>query len=318
MSISVSSPLRGRFVSSGSPQPLSIPGYTDIMLYNITNITANAAASVWWAKWTQGMPSGSALVGTSNVGPTDVLERYISSDGFSPIDTSVGLPGPAQIGTAISQAAAASVAMAGHTFRNGDIVRITNSTGMFQIDGMDFTVGNVVAGVSFDLINMDTSAFAAPATAVVGRYITNEPYFYPRRRFITKISQAANARVTMSVTHGLTVGQKVRMVVPSTFGMFQMNSILATIVAVGNADSAGSTNTIDLDVDSTAFGAFAFPASFANYFGQFAQVVPVGDAASTFDGATVNTAIRGLLVGSSVVGVAGDVIEWVAQRAVTI
>jgi hypothetical protein len=100
--------------------------------------------------------------------------------------------------------------------------------------------------------------------------------------------------------------------------MFQMNGLLATIVAVGNADAAGATNTIDLDVDSSAFGAFAFPASFANYFGQFAQVTPVGDAASTLAGATVNTAIQGLLVGSSVVGVAGDVIEWVAQRAVTI
>jgi hypothetical protein len=108
------------------------------------------------------------------------------------------------------------------------------------------------------------------------------------------------------------------MVVPSTFGMFQMNNLIGTIVATGLADAAGSTNTVDLDIDSSAFSAFAFPASFANYFGQFAQVTPIADAASTLAGATVNTAIKGLLVGTSVVGVAGDVIEWVSNRAVTI
>lgn len=318
MSITVSSPLRGRFVSSGAPQPLSLPGFTDIRIFNTTNISANAAVSVWWAYWTQGLPSGSALVGTSDAGPTDVLETFIATNGFTPIDTSIGTPGPVQLGTAISQAAAAGVTMAGHTFRNGDIAQVSNSTGMFQIAGMDFTVGNVVAGVSFDLLNMDTSAFAFPATAVTARFIANQPYFYPRRRFATKISQAPNARVTMSVTHGLTVGQKVRMGVPTSFGMFQMNGLIGTIVATGIADAAGSTNTIDLDIDSSAFSAFAFPASFANYFGQFAEVVPMADAAFTLVGATVNTAIRGVLVGSSVVGVAGDVIEWVANRAVTI
>lgn len=318
MSITVSAPLRGRFVSTGAPQQLSLPGYTDFNLYNITNISANAATSVWWAKWTQGMPQNSALVGISDGGPTDVLETFVPVNGFISIDTSIGTPGPLQVGTVVSQAASAVVTMAGHTFQNGDIVQLSNVTGMFQIASMDFTVGNVVGGASFDLINMDTAAFAAPATAVSARFIANQPYFYPRRRFATKISQAVNARVTMSVTHGLTVGQKVRMAVPASFGMSQITGQIGTILAIGNADAAGSTNTIDLDIDSSAFTAFAFPASFANYFGQFAEVTPIADAASTLAGSTINTAIRGILVGTVVVGVAGDVIEWVAQRAVTI
>lgn len=318
MSFSTSSILAGSFVSTGAPKLLSIPGCTGITVYDMTNINANAASVYWWAKWSLGMSAGSAILGTSNVGPTDVLETFTATGGVTLVDTSSSALGPLQTGTVVSQAAAAVVTMAGHTFLDGDVVRITNTTGMFQIAGMDFTIGGVVAGVSFNLINMDTSAFAAAATAVSARLVPFEPYFYPRRRFITKISQAVNARVTMSVTDGYTVGQKIRMVVPASFGMFQMNGLVGTIVAVGNADAAGSTNTIDIDVDSTAFTAFAFPASFANYFGNFAEATPIADATQTLAGATLNTALIGVRLGTSVVGTAGDLIQWRAERALIV
>lgn len=325
MSLSTSSILAGSFVSTGAPQILSIPGVTHFTAYDMTNINANAALAYWWANWNIGMATGSAIVGTSNAGLTDVLETFVATNGISPVNTSDASLGPAQLaagGNGITQAAAAVVTLTGHTFLNGDVVRLVNSTGMFQIAGMDFTISGVIPGVSFVLSNMDTAGFAAPAVFVAGaaiaRLVPFDPYFYPRRRFATKISQALTARVTMSVTHGLTVGQKVRMIVPAQFGMTQMNGLIGTIVAVGNADAAGSTNTIDLDVNSSAFTAFAFPASFVNYFGNFAEVVPIADATFTLAGSTVNTAVVGVRLGTSVVGTAGDIIQWRAERALIV
>jgi len=318
MSFSTSSILRGSFTSTGAPFTLSVPGVTNFGLYNISNISANAPNAVWWANWNFGMPQGSALVGTSNGGPTDVLETFSAANGVALVDSSVQALGPAQAATAVSQAAAAVVTSAGHTFLNGDVVRLVGTTGMFQIASMDFTVGGVVAGVSYELSNMDTSGFAAPATAGSARLVPFDPIYYPRRRLVTKISQAAVARVTLAVTHGFTVGQKVRMVVPVGFGMPQMNGILASITAVGNADAAGSTNTIDLAVNSAAFAAFAFPGSFASYFGQFAQVVPVGDDTPTLAGATNNQALIGVRLGTAIVGAAGNLIQWHAERGLTV
>jgi hypothetical protein len=319
MSLSTSSILTGSYVSDGLPRIISVPGCTHFTTFDVTNINANAASVLWWANWNVGMSPDSAILGTSNVGPTDVLETFTATNGFLLVDTSSGALGPLQgPAGAVSQAPAAVVALAGHTFKNGDVVRITNTTGMFQIAGMDFTVDNVVAGVSFQLRDMDTSGFAAPATAVSARLVPFEPYFYPRRRFATKISQAAQARITMSVTHGLTVGQEVRLNIPASFGMTQMNGLVGIITAVGLADSAGSTNTIDVNIDSTAFSAFAFPASFVNYFGQFAEVVPMADNTPTLAGATINTAVIGMRLGSSVVGAAGHIINWRAERGLVV
>src|SRR3990170_4927852 len=120
MSFSTSSILRGSFTSTGAPFTLSVPGVTNFGLYNISNISANAPNAVWWANWNFGMPQGSALVGTSNGGPTDVLETFSAANGVALVDSSVQALGPAQAATAVSQAAAAVVTSAGHTFLNGD------------------------------------------------------------------------------------------------------------------------------------------------------------------------------------------------------
>lgn len=128
------------------------------------------------------------------------------------------------------------------------------------------------------------------------------------------MSNAPIMRVTMSVTSGYAVGEQVRLLVPPNFGMTQANGLLVSIVAVGNADSAGSTNTIDVAVNSTAFSPFAFPASFANYFSNFAEVVPVGDNSSTLAGSTLNSASFLLTLGTGVIGALGDQMELEIER----
>lgn len=317
MSLSTSSLLSRQIVSTGAATTISLPfAPTGVKVYDITKINANAGNNYRWAWWQSGMTNGYAVIGTSNAGNTDVLETIVASNGISIVDTSQANLGAAFVGTAVSQAAVASVTMIAHPFVTGDIVQLTNTTGMLQIAGADFSITKTGAN-TFTLDNLDTQAangFAAPATAVTARKMGNQPYFYPRRRFITKMSQATNMLVTMSVTHGYQVNQKVRLVVPAEFGMTQANGLLATITAVGVADSSGSTNTISLDVNSSAFSAFAWPASFVGYFGQFAEVVPVGDNTPVLTGATLNTASFLVTLGTSVVGSNLDVLKVQFER----
>lgn len=322
MSFSTSSLLSRQIVSTGASTTIGLPfAPTGVRVYDITKINANVGSSYRWAWWKSAMTAGSAVIGTSNAGNTDVLETIVAGTGISVVDTSQpnlgAIVGPA--GT-ISQAAVAVVTQAAHPFVTGDIVQLTNTTGMLQIAGADFSITKTGAN-TYTLDNLDTQAgngFAAAATAVTARKVGNQPYYYPRRRFITKMSKAVNMLVTMSTVHGYQVNQKIRLVVPASFGMTQANGILATITAIGVADTSGATNTISLDVDSTAFSTFAWPASFVNYFGQFAEVVPVGDNTPTLSGATLNTASFLVTLGTSVVGASLDVLAVDFERATLI
>jgi len=156
--------------------------------------------------------------------------------------------------------------------------------------------------------------------------IKYDPIFYPRRRFITKITQASLAVVTMCVTHGYKVGQLVRMVVPDAFGMTQMNGLQATVVAVNTTTTSG--NTITLDIDSSAFSAFAFPVT-ADVPFSYAEVVPMGEdtayalsqGVDILSDATVNTAEIGIILSAGDLAPAGnadDVIFWTAGSSFSI
>jgi hypothetical protein len=138
--------------------------------------------------------------------------------------------------------------------------------------------------------------------------------------------------VTLSVTHGYTVGQQISFVIPTVtalaFGMTELDGTEATIVAIGQADVNGFTNTITVDVDTTGFTAFAFPLTTDPGFTP-AQVIPVGENTATalnygqniLADATVNTGNIGiqLMAGAaSPAGSQGDVIYWVAGKSVNV
>jgi hypothetical protein len=170
------------------------------------------------------------------------------------------------------------------------------------------------------------SQLALAGTTGSWMLIKYDPIFYPRRRFITKITQASLAVVTLSVTHGYKVGQLVRMVVPDAFGMTQMNGLQATIVAVNTTTTSG--NTITLDIDSSSFSAFAFPVT-ADVPFTYAEVVPMGEdtsyalsqGADILSDATENTAEIGLLLEAGTLAPAGsasDVIFWTAGSSFSV
>jgi hypothetical protein len=160
----------------------------------------------------------------------------------------------------------------------------------------------------------------AAGTTGSWRKINFQPQFYPRHRSISSISVASNAVIVMTVTHGYTVGQKVRLRVPQAYGMVEADGKLVTITAVNT-----TTNSITVDLDTSAFTPFAFPLSAAVPFSQ-ALVIPVGEAASEpyanlLDDATKNVSFIGMSLAAGVdspAGSANDVIYWVAGKSFSV
>ena len=189
---------------------------------------------------------------------------------------------------------------------------------LMEIAGWDFTIGSLIANTSFELAFLDSSGFAAAATAGSIRRVPFDPRYYPRNRRITAISTATSAVITLSVTHGFTAGQAIRIKVPSDFGMIEIDELLGNITAVSTAN-----NTITVDIDSSAFTAFAFPSSATAAAGVEApQVIPVGETAdgtfaNSLEGATDNRAFRGVQVGT-LVQTSGVFYQWIARRGLEI
>lgn len=318
---------QGKFTSDGTAKDLNIRSDVDWMtVYNYTQAATQATPGVGVQYyWQRGMATDTGIEYVKADGADTLTMVTLSSGGFSLLDTTSQTPGAEVTGTTITKAAPPVCTATSHGYITGDIVRIYSSDEMDQMNGLEFSVTRTGAN-TFTLTNMDTntSNFTQSA-AFKARRITNNPIFYPRNRVITDISVASSAIVTMAVTHGLTAGQKVRLAVPSAFGMVEMDGLQATVTAIGAADANGYTNTITLDIDSAAFTAFAWPAASAAPL-SFAQVIPIGEAATgtyanNLDDATDNQAIIGMRLEAgtnSPAGATSDVIYWVAGKSLVV
>lgn len=312
----------GTFVSDGTAVTLNVP--TDVQEFDLINLSSvgsvAATTPVMWAKWMQGMDNGEALYVQKTNGAA-TLQAWTSTltGGMTRIADSGDLaPGPALAQTATSNADPIVVSTVNTgSLAVGDIVRLIDNTDAQQITNVDWTVTAINAGVSFTLGYTGT----APGSAGTGGFFRRIPFqepFYPRRRFITAISQAANAVIELSVTHGFTAGQRVKIIVPEGWGMVEANNLYATITAINTTN-----NTITVDLDTSGFTAFAWPASAVAAGGvSYPQVVPVGMAATSpyenlLDDATFNTTFRGIVIGTTV-QTNGETYRWVAKRGVTI
>jgi hypothetical protein len=309
----------GTFTSDGSAKQINIRSDVDWMeVENYTQMaTQQGTGRGVIFRWYRGMAAGTGIEITKADG-TDVLNgETMSSGGFTLLDTSDQTPGTLNSTiTGISNAAIPVVSNSGtNGLSAGDIVRIIDVTTGQQLGGMDFTVGNNT--LSSGTFSLDYMAQIATATTGSWRKIDFDPIYYPRRRFITDITSASSAVVTLSVTHGFTAGQAVRFNVPSAFAMTEIDGLIGNITAVSTAN-----NTITVDIDSSAFTTFAFPVS-ADVPFTHAQVIPVGETANstyanTLDDATDNQALIGMLLGAGIDGPAGssnDVIYWKAGKS---
>jgi hypothetical protein len=333
MSVVFSGTNQGKFTSTGANKILNIRSDVDwINVYNYT-AAAQAAADLGFQYYFQrGMAQGRGIIyaklGAVANDPITVGEIGATL-GFYLIDTSVNVPGASVALTSVS-AGATPVVATGNTagLADGDIVRLYNVTGGLQLNGLDFTIDTIIANTSFELAYMVQIVLTGAGTF---RKIPYNPIYYPRARYISSITQAAQAVVKLTVTHGYKVGQVVRFIVPSvagsavSYGMTEMNNLQGTILAIDLVN-----NTITVDIDSSGFTAFAFPTTALAASGFTpAQVVPIGqNTAESLDAgvdiltdATVNEALVGiqLIAGAfSPAGQANDVIYWVAGKSFSI
>ena len=320
---------QGYFTSTGSAINIPLRAGVDWMrVYNTTVAAANQTTAVGVEfYWQAGFPAGAQWEYLkSNAANAANLSQYLTSGGFTYIDTSVNYYGVLQ--STITAISTATIPVATNSGTNGlsagAIVRLLNVAGAPQLGGIDFTVGyNTLSTTTFSLDYMSTLSVAGTTGSFMP--INFDPLYYPRRRYITSISQASQAVVTLSVTHGYQVGQLVRMVVPAACGMVQMNGLQATIVAVNTATTGSGANSITLNVNSSAFNAFVFPLAAAVPFSP-AMVVPMGEDTADalaqnvniLSDATVNTGFIGMNLAAganSPAGQSGNVIYWVAGKS---
>lgn len=108
-------------------------------------------------------------------------------------------------------------------------------------------------------------------------YANPTPTYQPAMRLIASITQANPAVVTTTFAHNYITGEIVRLVIPYTSGMQQINKQTGTIIVTGNT-------TFSIDIDSSLFDAYVIPVPELNC----GQVVPIGEVNELLRAATKN------------------------------
>ncbi|MFI5332566.1 MAG: hypothetical protein ACHQVS_00525 [Candidatus Babeliales bacterium] len=260
------------------------------------NGTANADVGVeFW--WQRGMAAGTGIVKYKAAATAVLSGDTLASGGFTlydPSGTSTGAQPllSAPVATTASTNVTRPIVSTGNTagVSVGTVVRLYG-TAQTDVNGVDFVVGAVTANTSFTLLTASNALATAPG-AIGGAgfysivYNGNSQLFYPRRRTIVNISQAANAQVGTSVAHGLTVGQEVRFNIPSVSGMTQLNAdplnnyfpsnSLVPAIVMSVVDDYNFT----ININTTAYTAFTYP-TIAQQPSSFPIVVPIGEDTAT-------------------------------------
>lgn len=310
---------QGRFTSDGATRLLSVRADVDWMcVYNYTNAGATGDDSVKFY-WQRGMADLAGVRYFKSGGGNNLNLSTLTTTGFTRIDTSNN-PLSAAIAVTAATDATQPVVSTGDTsdLVNGDVVLLSSFTGQENLAGIEFQVDNVVGNTSFRIANAIATTPGAAATAGNWRKVRWNPLYYPRRRFVANITAADPAVITCTADHGLTVGQKVRLVVPAAYAMVEMDSLQATVTAV-------TASTLTLDIDSSGFTAFQFPLPAVVPFSP-ALVVPIGEDSAQAISSSVDiladaTENQGVIAmslpgGADAPGGANaDVMYWVAGRS---
>ncbi len=319
------------FVSDGAGQKINMPSSADyVEVFNMTNLAAANPNEVTISRWYGpkfGAGASPAGGGVKTVKTTSDLTSTYSSGGFTYVTTSPVVE--AQSSSAITAITAANPAVVSqvNTYSEDDFLILYNTTGMKQIAGMVFQISSV-SGAGYSLLGLNASGFAAPATAGYTRRISKNLAVNPQYLYVTAISKAVQAVVTLSVDPSpyYVVGNKVHFNVPSSFGMSEMDQQTGVIV-----DVDASTYQITVDIDSSAFTTFAFPASSSSPTARlFATISPAGSATTYNPNTGVQTGYEFIktpfhtgqfvpylyLAGgsNSPGGAANDQINWIAYK----
>lgn len=268
----------GSFTSTGVGIKIPLPSNADYFkTWNMTQLAAanpNTVTNGQWFGPKFGAGASAAGLGIQTVKTTAMLDSNFGAGlGFTyiAVEPVVEAQAPNAI-TAITAASPAVVTQT-NTYNDGDIIQFYGTTGMLQIAGMNLQISST-SGAGYTLIGLRAAGFAAAGTAGFTRRISKFLAVEPQFLYVTEITQATQAVVRISVdpTQYYVVGMKVHFSIPFSFGMTQMNQLTGKIVAMSAANY-----TMTVDIDSSAFTAFAFPASTASPTAQlFATVAPAG------------------------------------------
>ncbi len=329
------------FVSTGAGVKLLLPSSADyVKTWNITQLTASNPNTVTNGQWFGpkfGSGASAAGSGIKTVKTTAMLDSaFAAGTGFTYVTTSPIVEPQASAAITGITAANPAVVTQSNSYSDGDILRIYNTTGDLTIGGMTFEISSS-SGSGYTLLglaNVTGNGLAAASAGNTRRISANEAVD-PQYMYITNISQATQAVVSTSVNPSryYVVGNKIHLSVPSSFGMTQANQLTGTILAI-NAVSATSNigaYNMTIDIDSSAFTAFKFPASALSPTATlFATLSPAGSQTSFNPNTQVQTGYEFVktpfhtgqftpylyLTGGaqSPAGAASDVINWIAYK----
>lgn len=307
---------KGTFVADGLTKKISMPGGCDhFVIKNLTQMaTTQATGRGVQFEWTPSLADDYAIEWLKTNSTNAMNLTVVTSGGFTYFGAEPGPEAEVLGGTAIS-AANPAVVLITNTYTAGDRVRILNSTGMKQIAGMDFTISSV-SGAGFSLLGLNAAGFAAPATALTCRRLPPLNSVEPSALFVTGVTKATSAVVSLSVAHSYVVGQLVHFSVPASFGMVELNGLTGMITAVG-------TYTVTVDINSSSFSTFAFPASaLVPTTPLFATMAPAGQRNSynvssvPFHSGNFVPYLSLAAGAQSPAGSASDVMNWFAYKSV--
>ena len=268
---------QGSFASTGVAVNIPVPSGADYFkVYNMTQMaTQQATGRGVMFEWF-GNPSFAAnnAVEWKKTDATDAINAVVVATGGFNYVTHYPQPEPAFVGTDLTNASPAVASGFGALpYVDGDNVILYATTGMAQIGGVTFTISTNI-GTGFTLLGLPAGTFLAPATAVTARRVSPAQAMLPEFLYVSAVSQAAQAVVTVTQdpTNTIFVGQKLVFQIPSAFGMVELSNIQATVVAVNYG-----AYQFTIDVNSSAFTAFAWPVSALSPTApEFATVAPAG------------------------------------------
>jgi hypothetical protein len=327
---------KGSFVATGNAVTIAVPSATDVLeVYNYTQAAASASGNGFYYLWDPNM--GSTSVVYSN-GTANAATVGVTGSGAFTVYNGVSAQGALNNGStgvsAWSNATPPVITVGSTTGMSaGMVVRFSNLSGtnggnqcLAGYNGLDFSIGYGTApnGTQFSVDYLGAAGGAVTVTSgnftVIGYavttttglgIITTDGYWYPRRRYITKMASSGTSTViTLSVQHNFTVGQEIRLQLPGgktvwgswytldnysypTGGTASTTPNSYIITAVDTATGTGH-NSITINANSSGFAAWSYaggaltgntyansPFPSANPLYTPASVIPVGEDTST-------------------------------------
>lgn len=238
--------------------------------------------------------------------------------------------------TYVTQANPANITVTGHGYSTGDTVWVYGTTGMLQISGVPYVI-TVVDANNFT-IPVNSSGFAAAATAGNVKKFLFPDLYIPELCVITGVATGTTTVITTNINHNFVVGQEVGFIIPSAWGMTQLDSnvyLQSNFQPQQAYVTAVTANTLTVNINSTGFTAFSYPTSATAALGlTFPQVYAIGDQNTGYSltssglvpflgvtngvigipGAFVANTRQGVIVGTGngteVIHATSDVIRW--------